>query len=103
MRSPSRPTAGLAASVCKHRGSRVYFEDAEAKSDQTHYFIRFIPETCAGRDIDTIVEDIGGIVYATDNTVGPRSISKNELIGAINDRLKTTKQEDTKSCDCPIL
>jgi hypothetical protein len=78
-------------------------EDAQAKSDQTHYFIRFVPETCAGRDIDNIVEHIGGITYATDNTVGPRSISKNELIGAINDRLKTTKQEDSKSCDCPIL
>lgn len=78
-------------------------EEAETKSDQTHYFIRFLPETCAGSDIDSIVENIAGIEYAKDNTVGPRSISKNEMTQAINARLLSANQEGSNSCDCPIL
>ena len=59
-------------------------EDAKAKSEQTHYFIRFLPEAYANEDIDNLIGRIGNIVYDTDNTVGPRSISKNEMTLAIN-------------------
>ena len=83
-------------------------EEAETKSDQTHYFIRFLPEAGEEKDIDSIVACISDIVYDTDNTVGPRSISKNELIGAVNARLTTREQKGSPRinptvCDCPIL
>jgi predicted RNA methylase len=78
-------------------------EEAETKSDQTHYFIRFLPDAGEEKDIDSIVARISDIVYETDNTVGPRSISKNELIGAVNARLTNWGQEISTVCDCPIL
>lgn len=59
-------------------------EDSGTKSDQTHYFIRFLPETYANEDVDKLVDRLNNIVYDTDNTVGPRSISKNEMTFAIN-------------------
>lgn len=65
-------------------------EDAIVKSEQTHYFIRFLPETYANEDVDKIVERLSNIVYDTDNTVGPRSISKNEMTFAINKLLIPT-------------
>jgi len=102
-------------------------EDAEAKSHQTHYFIRFLPDAGANEDVDKLVERISNIVYDTDNTVGPRSISKNEMTVAINTRLSqndeisnatqrmqvvtptqrmqvvTPTQHNNNDCDCPIL
>jgi hypothetical protein len=78
-------------------------EEANTKSDQTHYFIRFLPEVVEEKDIDSIVAHISDIVYETDNTVGPRSISKNELIEAVNARLTMWGQDISTVCDCPIL
>ena len=65
-------------------------EDSIVKSEQTHYFIRFLPETYENEDVDKIIERLSNIVYDTDNTVGPRSISKNEMIFAINKMLATS-------------
>jgi len=93
-------------------------EEAESKSHQTHYFIRFLPDAYANENIDKLVEQISDIVYDTDNTVGPRSISKNEMTVAINTRLSQTDetshttqrmqvvtptQININGCDCPIL
>ena len=50
----------------------------ENKSPQSHYFIKFNKET----DIDITL--LQNLVFDTDNTVGPRSISKPELIKEFN-------------------
>jgi predicted RNA methylase len=49
------------------------------KSIQSHYFIKFCNKN------DDIIEKLKKIVYDTDNTVGPRSISKQELIRKFNE------------------
>jgi len=78
--------------------------EAETKSIQSHYFIRFLPKFCEAGNIDEFVSRISDIIYDTDNTVGPRSISKNELVGAINARLsQSTLPTSFSLCDCPIL
>jgi len=64
-------------------------EEAISISDQSHYFIRFHDDVCIEKDIDFIIDLIQVIKYDTDNTVGPRSISKNEMTAAINDKLIT--------------
>jgi hypothetical protein len=46
------------------------------KSVQSHYFIKFTN----GKKIDDNIKKLSKIVYNFDNTVGPRSISKQELI-----------------------
>lgn len=51
------------------------------KSDQSHYFIKFTKEY----DIDKL----NNISFTTDNTVGPKSISKQEIIREFNKILKT--------------
>jgi hypothetical protein len=48
----------------------------EEKSEQSHYFIRFTN----GKTLKKNVKNISKIKYAINNTVGPRSISKQELI-----------------------
>ena len=55
----------------------------ESKSVETHYFIKFaIPLTSA------ILDKLASIEYpGKDNTVGPRSIGKQELIQAFNEVL----------------
>jgi predicted RNA methylase len=50
------------------------------KSIQSHYFIRFDDNV----DKKTIIEKISTIVYDTNNTVGPKSISKQEIIKEFN-------------------
>lgn len=50
------------------------------KSIQSHYFIRFDDEL----DKQKIIDKISTIVYDTNNTVGPRSISKQEIITEFN-------------------
>jgi hypothetical protein len=49
------------------------------KSIQSHYFIKFCNKN------DDIIEQLKNIVYDTDNTVGPKSISKQELIRKFNE------------------
>ncbi len=50
------------------------------KSEQSHYFIKLDPE----KNKERFLERYGAIVFETDNTVGPRSISKQEFIAKLN-------------------
>jgi predicted RNA methylase len=50
------------------------------KSIQSHYFIKFDDEL----DKQDIIDKISTIVYDTNNTVGPKSISKQEIITEFN-------------------
>lgn len=51
------------------------------KNIQTHYFIKFV-----NKEFKTIIlEKYKTIVFESDNTVGPKSISKTELIKKINE------------------
>ena len=50
------------------------------KSEQSHYFIAF----CNGRARDDNVSAVRAIVYDDNNTVGPKSVSKQELIARFN-------------------
>lgn len=52
----------------------------ENKSPQSHYFIRFTNDS----NLNDNVEQVRNLQYATNNTVGPRSISKPEVIHAFN-------------------
>lgn len=53
----------------------------EGKSVQSHYFIRFTN----GKSVDENRKKIAGIRFEENNTVGPKSISKQELISRFND------------------
>jgi hypothetical protein len=55
-------------------------EEMQDKSVQSHYFIKFGPTINA---LDLIAK-IKNIVYPTDNTVGPKSIGKQEIIREFN-------------------
>lgn len=50
------------------------------KSPQSHYFIVFNEK----KDLTTIIKKLENIKFKTDNTVGPKSISKPELITEFN-------------------
>lgn len=52
----------------------------ETKSEQSHYFIRFTN----GKSTEENITQLSEIVYQDNNTVGPRSISKQELIIRFN-------------------
>ena len=53
----------------------------DTKSEQSHYFIKFTN----GKKLNHIIEQLKKITYeSADNTVGPRSISKQELIYKFN-------------------
>ena len=58
-------------------------KDIMSKSDKSHYFIRFTN----GKDTEDNVENLKKNVFQKDNTVGPRSISKPELIIEFNQNL----------------
>lgn len=53
--------------------------DIKDKSIQSHYFIKFIDQ-----NINEIIDKLNNIVFNHDNTVGPKSISKQELIKEFN-------------------
>ena len=53
------------------------------KSEQSHYFIKFNE----GLNNDSCIDSIKNLVFPSDNTVGPRSISKQELISMLNGKL----------------
>lgn len=55
----------------------------EGKSVQSHYFIRFTN----GKSVDENRKKIADIKFEENNTVGPKSISKQELISRFNDCL----------------
>jgi len=54
------------------------------KSTQSHYFIQFTND----KNISDNIQSIQSIKYETNNTVGPRSISKPEVIRAFNEALE---------------
>lgn len=55
-------------------------KNIDDKSIQSHYFIKFINN----KTIDETIEKISNISYEFNNTVGPKSISKQELIDKFN-------------------
>jgi hypothetical protein len=55
-------------------------EDIEDKSIQSHYFIKFTNKLTIKQNI----KKINNIVFTNNNTVGPKSISKQELIKEFN-------------------
>jgi hypothetical protein len=52
------------------------YTDIDDKSNQSHYFIKFNND----KDIDYCIEKLKSIKFEESNTVGPKSISKQELI-----------------------
>ena len=54
--------------------------DIESKSIQSHYFIKIINN----KSIVENIEKLNLIEYEFNNTVGPKSISKQEIIGKYN-------------------
>ena len=56
------------------------------KSIQSHYFIKFT-EFKNGKTITDIIQNLSAITYEFNNTVGPKSISKQELIKEFNNVL----------------
>ena len=55
-------------------------KDIVDKSPQSHYFIQLKN----GTDVDTFISKYASITFEEDNTVGPKSISKQELIFQLN-------------------
>lgn len=55
-------------------------KEIDDKSTQSHYFIKFINNNT----IDENIEKIKGVKFDFNNTVGPKSISKQELITELN-------------------
>lgn len=60
------------------------------KSEQSHYFIKFDSSV----DQNKIIEKMKKIKYPKDNTTGPRSISKQELIKELNQLILMTQNID---------
>lgn len=58
--------------------------DTADKSDQSHYFIKFTNGVSLGRNLKLLK----GITFEFNNTVGPKSISKQELIKKFNSVLQ---------------
>ena len=54
--------------------------DIKDKSVQSHYFIKFINN----KTIENNINSLANIIFDTNNTVGPKSISKQELIKEFN-------------------
>jgi predicted RNA methylase len=58
--------------------------DYAAKSEQSHYFIKF-----HNIKLDKIITKLKNIKFTEDNTVGPKSISKQEIIKLYNQQLSS--------------
>jgi hypothetical protein len=58
----------------------VIHRDTVALSEQSHYFIVFTN----GKSVDVNIRQLSSIRFSHDNTVGPRSISKQELCAEYN-------------------
>lgn len=63
---------------------KIEIENLNEKSKESHYFIKFHDLI----DKTIIIEKMRKIQYETNNTVGPKSISKQEIIKAINNILQ---------------
>ena len=59
---------------------QLYLNDLTSKSNQSHYFIKLYD----GIDMAQFLNGFKSLVFSSDNTVGPKSISKSELIKAFN-------------------
>jgi hypothetical protein len=59
-------------------------KNSSSKSEQSHYFITFINN----KSLDTNLNKLNGLKFDFNNTVGPKSISKQELIKQFNELLK---------------
>jgi hypothetical protein len=57
-------------------------KETKEKSSQSHYFIKF-----DDKDIDSVLRKLNNLKFNFNNTVGPKSISKQELIKEFNDKL----------------
>lgn len=57
--------------------------DIKDKSIQSHYFIKFTNN----KTLDNNINSLSNIIFNTNNTVGPKSISKQELIKEFNNVL----------------
>ena len=55
-------------------------KNSDEKSSQSHYFIKFTNN----KSINVNIKNLSKITYDFNNTVGPRSISKQELIVKFN-------------------
>ncbi len=58
--------------------------DISSKSEQSHYFIKFKYKDDEAKELDIIINKIKNIKFTENNTVGPKSISKQEIIKAYN-------------------
>ena len=58
----------------------TFYINSENKSEESHYFIKFLNN----RSIDYNLNTLNGIMFECNNTVGPKSISKQELIANID-------------------
>ena len=73
------------ATISSAKQFSINFTDLDSKSSESHYFIRF------DNSIDTISSlklKLKNICFNHDNTVGPKSISKQEIIEIFNNVLK---------------
>ena len=59
------------------------YRETQERSEQSHYFIKFDSKL----DCDSCVDLLQNIEYPSSNTVGPRSISKQELTIKFNEKL----------------
>ena len=59
-------------------------KNSSSKSEQSHYFITFT----GNKSLDTNLNKLKGLKFDFNNTVGPKSISKQELIKQFNELLK---------------
>ena len=59
------------------------YQDTQERSEQSHYFIKFE----SNLDCNSCLDLLQNIEYPSSNTVGPRSISKQELIFEFNNKL----------------
>jgi len=61
---------------------KIEFSNTDTLSEQSHYFIKFKNNKSIKENIDILKQ--GKIQFKTNNTVGPKSISKQELIEEFN-------------------
>jgi len=57
--------------------------DVLNKSEQSHYFVKFVDDTLVS-NIGSIIDSMNGVEYEFNNTVGPKSISKPEFTKELN-------------------
>lgn len=55
-------------------------KEIKNKNEQSHYFIKFLNN----KSIDDNINELNNIIFNFDNTVGPKSIGKQELIKEFN-------------------